>query len=428
MPGSLSLRALALGTLLCFAWPALAQDEEREPSTGYGAIIDNIDLLVDNYAKFLGRKYDLTEEQDEYTKFLLRERAYEFLDKHEEDLRGLVDHLFDVRTGGDMTPEELSEWGRQAGPLYEEAKRLIIVGNEDWREILTPDQQSIHDEDLELMRQSFETTEEQLGRIVSGEMTVDEFRSPQRGRRSPRSQARRPTPPRELDAPPPPEEPQIVKDDPPAKPLGKSASTPRRREPAAGPTSPSAKPGGDRAVRPPSTTKSPRVKRPPSRADRSKPGTSPRDAKRGAAGGRKATQPESAWEKYVREFIAKYQLNNEQTQKANAVLEDCQAQAERYTIGRKTRLEQLDQQIAEQRKSKDKDKSKRLAELNKQRGKLTEPLDRIFEQQLQPRLERLPTRAQRRAAETAASKKPTEKKVKASRGKATKKTPGGKDD
>ncbi|MBU0639344.1 MAG: hypothetical protein KKB50_10810, partial [Planctomycetes bacterium] len=145
MPGSLLFRVLALGAVFgVLAWPARAQTDEQEHSTGYNAIIDNIDLLVDNYARFLVRKYDLTEEQDEYTKFLLRERAYQFLDGHEGSLRELVDRLFDVRTGGEITPEELIEWGRQARPIYDEAKKLIIAGNEEWREILTPEQQKTH--------------------------------------------------------------------------------------------------------------------------------------------------------------------------------------------------------------------------------------------------------------------------------------------
>ena len=227
MPGSLLCRVLALGAVFCFlAGPAPAQTDEREHTTGYNAIIDNMDLLVDNYAKFLARKYDLTEEQDEYTKFLLRERAFQFLDSHEGNLRELVDRLFDARTGGEMAPEQLIAWGRQAGPIYDEAKKLIIAGNDEWREILTPEQQEIHDEDLKLMYQSFETTEEQLGRIVSGEMTVEEFRSPQRGRRSARSRTHEP-PVRSEPEPPPPEDVQITPDSPP-EPPDKPRSTPRR--------------------------------------------------------------------------------------------------------------------------------------------------------------------------------------------------------
>src|SRR5687767_14828931 len=59
--------------------PALGQaaDEKKRESGGggYNAVIDNIDMLVDNYARFLGRKYTLNEDQDAFTKQLLREKA-----------------------------------------------------------------------------------------------------------------------------------------------------------------------------------------------------------------------------------------------------------------------------------------------------------------------------------------------------------------
>jgi hypothetical protein len=417
-------RALALAMALCLAWPASAQTEESDNTTGYNAIIDNIDLLVDNYAKFLARKYDLTEEQDEYTKFLLRERAYEFLEGHEGNLRNLVDRLFDVRTGGEMSQEELIEWGYQAQPIYEEAKKIIIAGNDEWREILTPDQQKIHDEDVKLMHQSFETTEEQLGRIVSGEMTVDEFRSPQRDRRSSRSRTR--TTPARTEPDPESDEALARSDPPAAQPLDPPRTTQRRREPPAGPSRPGPQRDQNRAAQPGAAGTGANVHRAPDRSERPRPGTSPRDAQRAQSGDRSRATPESAWEKYVREFITKYQLNDEQTQKANAVLEDCQAQAERYKIGRKEQIERLDKQIEELKESKDKNKAKQLAELTEKRKSMLEPIDQIFERQLKPRLERLPTRAQRRAAE-AAAKKPTDKKGKTPPGKRPGKTPA-KDD
>jgi hypothetical protein len=141
----------------------------------------------------------------------------------------------------------------------------------------------------------------------------------------------------------------------------------------------------------------------------------PRDTRRDRA---RPTRPagksagkefESQWEKYVREFIEKYKLNDEQSQKAYAVLEDCEAQANRYVQGRKGQIEQYDKQIEELKSSKDKEKSKKIAELTEKRNQLMSPIDRVFEKQLKPRLEKLPTRAQRRAAEAAAKKKPGSK-------------------
>ena len=420
-------RVLALGILLFGLTPfTFAQDEERTNTTGYNAIIDNFDLLVDNYSRFLGRKYDLTEEQDEYTKYLLRERSYEFLEQHEDNLRNLVDRLFDVRTGGEMTMEELIQWGQQAQPIYQEAKKLIIAGNEEWREILTPEQQKIHDEDLELMTQSFETTEEQLNRMLAGEMTVEEFRSPQRGRRSSRARATKTTPVTKHEP--------AFDDSPPTEPPKHPQKPPRLRKPPSTNAERNAEDDGSRAINPKSEKKESRLQRAPSRSE---PGA---EAGESSSAGRKRTgehpsakpgdkkTPETAWEKYVREFIAKYQLNDEQSQKANAVLQDCEDQAKRITIGNQDKIEKIDQQLAEVKKSKDKKKSKTITALNEQRKKLTAPVDQIFEQQLKPRLERLPTRAQRRAAEAASKKKSSPSKAKQPSRKASKKPEDKKDD
>lgn len=419
-PGATLLLAVLLSA--CAA-PTFAQDEQDEGRTaGYNAIIDNIDLLIDNYARFLGRKYDLTEEQDEYTKSLLRERSYEFLNKNEDTLRNVVDRMFDVRSGGDMTPEGLIEWGKTVQPIYDEAKKLITDGNNEWREILTPEQQKLHDEDVRLMLQSFETTEDQLDSILSGEMTVDEFRSPQKNKRRSR-RSRNTAQPRQAPAP--------VGDDPAAAPETRvsrlpengNASAPDRptrritREGRVAPgdsgESVEADAGSARdrgvAAKRGRTAKAPAPRTPGKR-------TSSRSAGKGY---------ESKWDKYVKDFIAKYQLNDEQTQKANAVLADCKAQAAKRLSGHKSQFDMIDKQLESLKKSKDKSKSKTMAALNKQRNKLMEPLDQIFEKQLKPRLEKLPTRAQRRAAEAAAKKKPAAKKKAAGKPGETKKKGSG---
>lgn len=381
------LGAVVLSCLLIA--PALAQQtaERKKPSSGYAAIFDNIDLLIDNYARFVARKYNLTDEQYEFTAELIRERAYEFLDRHEDELRSLVDRLFEVRSGGEMTQQELIEWGKQVLPIYNEAKKIIVESNNEWREILTPEQQKIHDKDLKLMYQSFETTEEQLNRIVSGQMTVDEFRNPRRSR----SVARRPRNGRRMNRSPsgagavekPPQaapggEPRVIREPvrpvPPPNPAARQAE----EQGAAGPAvPPPARRTGRRAVRP----------------------TRPRGLSRAAAGSGKDF--ESQWDKYVADFIARYKLDSAQQQKARTILKECKDQAHRYLKGKKSTIERLDKLAEQLKKSKDKDKSKRLAEIEAQKRKLREPIDRIFERQLKPRLERLPTRAQRKAAEKA---------------------------
>jgi hypothetical protein len=108
---------------------------------------------------------------------------------------------------------------------------------------------------------------------------------------------------------------------------------------------------------------------------------------------------ESDWEAYTRRFIEKYGLNAEQTVKAYAILKDCQERANRYLAKREKDFEKLDQEAGALKKSDAKDRAQRLAAIDKRHRKLMQPIDEVFEKQLKPRLEKLPTRAQRRAAE-----------------------------
>jgi hypothetical protein len=398
-------------------WVAAACGQENDGNMrGYGAVLDNIDLLIDHYSGFLARKYDLTDEQNQYTRQMLRDRAHGFLDQNEDNMRGLIDELFDARSGGEMSAEGLLEWGRRAQPLYEQAKKLIVAGNEDWREVLTPEQKEIHDGDLELMRESFATTEDQLNRIASGEMTVDEFRNPRRHAKSTRrATARADT--ANADEPPPPPDPgefgpgerpmdaaerrrEIMRDRRIAaeNPDMRQDSPVQRATPRRGQLDP---PPDKGEPEPPESTK------PVRRDSRQDKAPTPRRSAQTTA-----TGFEGQWDKYVADFISRYNLDDAQQQQANAILGDCKSQANQYLQGRKGAVEQIDQQIAELQGSpgdkSDKDAAKKrfeqLSKLTKQKEEMREPLGRIFEKQLKPRLDRIPTRAQRRAAEAAATK------------------------
>lgn len=415
-----STHVLAFGMLvglLLFPGTAGAQEQRR----GYSAILDNTDVLVENYANFLARKYDLNAEQDAFTRQLLREKANQFLGQHENDLRGLVDRLFEVRTGAEMPQEELIDWGKKAAPLFNDAKKIIVEGNDQWRQVLTEEQKKIHDEDLALMHESFQTTEDQLTRIVTGQMTVEEFRNPPRNKtRNERAAAREvpnarrfreqqeqqgiEQPGAQQDGPVVDAQPLPADSAPGASgaPATASGERPRRASPAertrrsqppptrtgddAGQGGQVVERGGDAA---------PAVPDSPGRRDRRT------GRARAAVAGKDF---ESQWEAYVRDFIQRFQLNEAQSQRAQSILKDCQEQGQRVMKSRQAQLERIDKRETELRESKDKEMSKQLAELGKERTKLLEPINDIFEKQLKPRLESLPTRAQRAAAETAAKK------------------------
>lgn len=399
-----TMQILALTVLASAVGAALGQsDEPARPS--YSRML-NIDSLIDNHVRFLARRYNLSEDQEAYTLAFVRQKADSFLQKHREELYDLVDRLFEVRAGGDMDSQDLVKWGQRALPLYEEAKLLIIDGNSEWRGVLTDEQRKTHDEDLREMNESFTTTEDQLRRIVSGQMTLDEFR------KGPGRQAPRLTANQGVKSPPTRETPPVVaRETPPVAretPAVTREATPHPAPVAtATPTTPTnnVRPTPDASGR---ATSKPALRPADSPAGSTRRGQSGRDR----AGQRGQPSPgagsadfESQWEAYVRDFIQRYQLDESQTQKAQSILKDCQELAQRQMQKRKPEIERLDKKLATLPESKD--KPKEVAEINQQRTKLLEPITEIFEKQLKPRLERLPTRAQRQAAEQAGRPNPT---------------------
>jgi hypothetical protein len=118
-----------------------------------------------------------------------------------------------------------------------------------------------------------------------------------------------------------------------------------------------------------------------------------------AAATSQATVPESEWEAYTRRFIERYKLTSDQAHAAMKVLHDCQEQAQTYLARHESEFKHLDDQEQAARQADAADRKTRLESLAEARRKLRAPLDEIFEQQLKPRLEKLPTRKQRADAE-----------------------------
>jgi len=107
---------------------------------------------------------------------------------------------------------------------------------------------------------------------------------------------------------------------------------------------------------------------------------------------------ESEWEAYTRRFVEMYRLNDDQSQKAWSVLKQCQERANQYIAKNRAEFEKLEQRIGKLRGSQDAKEREALPALEMRYASLLEPIHQILEDQLKPRLEKLPTRAQRQAA------------------------------
>lgn len=111
----------------------------------------------------------------------------------------------------------------------------------------------------------------------------------------------------------------------------------------------------------------------------------------------------SAWEKYVSEFIERHACDDEQTQKAAAILAQCQEQGRAYLSKKEKYFHNLQTKTQAARARGDRDEQKVLDE---RYAELRKPIDDIFEEQLKPRLDKLLTRAQREQASRAATSQP----------------------
>ncbi|MBI5865724.1 MAG: hypothetical protein HZB38_14685 [Planctomycetes bacterium] len=113
--------------------------------------------------------------------------------------------------------------------------------------------------------------------------------------------------------------------------------------------------------------------------------TQPRDAK----------TIESEWEAYTRKFIVLYELDDAQSQRALQVLAKCQEAARKQVAPHNDEYRQIDERLAKLKDLPSDERQKQQAPLIERQKAMLAPLDKIFESQLKPGLEAIPTRAQR---------------------------------
>lgn len=117
---------------------------------------------------------------------------------------------------------------------------------------------------------------------------------------------------------------------------------------------------------------------------------------------RETSRAESAWEAYTRRFIERYLLDSGQSQQAWAVCRSCQEQAAQYLAGKRDTLARIAARLDQIAKMQGTDRDRILRQIDGELAQFVAPLDRIFEKQLKPRLDRIPSRKQRHAVESAA--------------------------
>lgn len=108
---------------------------------------------------------------------------------------------------------------------------------------------------------------------------------------------------------------------------------------------------------------------------------------------------ESVWARYTREFIARHGLTDDQTPRAWSISRDCESKAVEYLNRHREALLKSDERIRTARQQPESAMNALLKEAEAERDRLLEPLNRLFEDQFRPRLEKLLTRSQREASQ-----------------------------
>lgn len=102
------------------------------------------------------------------------------------------------------------------------------------------------------------------------------------------------------------------------------------------------------------------------------------------------------WEEYTRSFGERHNFDDAQKQVAARILKDCQEQARAYVRRRAAEFDSFERALTQVRSGDaSKGASTTLETLYGRHKQLMHPIREIFEQQLKPRLERLPTRDQK---------------------------------
>ncbi|MFQ5423279.1 MAG: hypothetical protein ACE5F9_04790 [Phycisphaerae bacterium] len=132
--------------------PPTAKTHPNDP------MIWNVDQMMENAVLQISRRYNLTKDQENYTRLILTHRVRLFLKDYETDVRELLKDSIDMRLGRQAgTSEALKKWAKRAEPVYQAAMKAILDGNKEWGSILDDQQKKTHEADLAAMRTSFDS-------------------------------------------------------------------------------------------------------------------------------------------------------------------------------------------------------------------------------------------------------------------------------
>ncbi len=162
-----TIALLVLPMVWCSAMVARADDADdakREISKLW-----NIDQMMDQAANNIARRYNLNQEQREYTHKMLTQRVTRFLDGHPE-IWPLIRDMARYQMRGEAPDGEIAKRiGMAAQPLLKDIQDEILSANKEWGQMLTPEQKKVHEWDLRDMERTFSKMQKNFSSMADGQ-------------------------------------------------------------------------------------------------------------------------------------------------------------------------------------------------------------------------------------------------------------------
>jgi hypothetical protein len=316
----------------------------------------------DRATELISDRYLLNRKQEETMRRLVLRENFRIFSQHADRIMQYGMEAIQTRAAGrPFTPEQVARWAELAQPVFLDVRRSLNRSAEEFMDVLEPEQKELVKADLEAANHRMQDVQQLAQRWQQGQWDPADWGLEE----DPIQNSMVVAQANEAAA--------VAAAQGGAQPGGPDAKQPRREPPQAGQRSP--RPQRRRPTAGPSRGGAP--VRPPA------PQTDPQHAGKTD----ESRQPDDEWARYVRAFIAKYQLNDEQQQRAWLFYKDARTRADA--------AEQRHERLTKGLSAEDQRGKQRLRELNERKRK---DLGRLFDR-LKERLEPLPTRAQRRAAQ-----------------------------
>lgn len=182
--GRFSLGAAILGIALSgVIAPAVnAQSLNETAPADFKRSSATVEAIMTQAVKNIGKRYALNDIQLRQTDDLMKREVRRFLIDHEDKIwpaiRSMISYGMGTKPPDDL--DEAQRFAKEIRPLIELARESIFEANNEWREILQPDQLRVHDFDMREMRKTFEHIGKSLDEWEAGNPGRQIFPTPRR--------------------------------------------------------------------------------------------------------------------------------------------------------------------------------------------------------------------------------------------------------